>query len=227
MQNWTHCSWIVAVKARTITNKRYANEKHFVPSSGARRFSRFGNDTLRLTDLLLFSLMTYAILRTERINISMASWTLKHIFSANSLQAYVNAVNSGSENVEKILLSPESRQQLVALGPKLIKQTVNKHKTIDTEDTELKCIRQSDGTLVTEKKKTTEHEDILDEDLPDGDNRSSGSREKILKHKVSLKRENCLMNFRFTTRTFIRNHRNASRSSVTSKKLNMCLMVRS
>jgi hypothetical protein len=86
------------------------------------------------------------------------------------------------------LLSPESKQQLVPLGPKLIKQTVNKHKTIDTEDIELKCIRQADGTLVTEKKKTTEHEDILDEDVPDGDNRSSGSQEKTLKHKVSQSR---------------------------------------
>jgi hypothetical protein len=66
----------------------------------------------------------------------------------------------------------------------LIKQTVDKHTTIDTEDTELKCIRQPDGTLVTEKKKTTGHEDIVDKDLPDGDNQSAGSQEKILKHKV-------------------------------------------
>lgn len=70
-------------------------------------------------------------------------------------------------------------------GPKLIKQSVNKQTTIDTEDTELKCIRQPDGTLVTEKKKTTGHEDIVDNDLPDGDNQSTGSQEKILKHKVS------------------------------------------
>lgn len=103
-----------------------------------------------------------------------------------SFQAYVNAVNSGSENVEKILLSPETKLQLAPTGPKLIKQTVNKHTTIDTEDTDLKCIRQSDGTLVTEKKKTTEHEDIVDKDLPDGENQSTGSREKILKHKVSV-----------------------------------------
>lgn len=115
----------------------------------------------------------------------MANVLNPKIFFANSLQAYVSAINSGSKNIEKILLSPESKLQLVPLGPKLIKQTVNKHKTVDTEDTELKCIRQPDGTLVTEKKKTTEHEDILDEDLPDGDNQSSGSREKILKHKVS------------------------------------------
>lgn len=100
------------------------------------------------------------------------------------LQAYVNAVNSGSKNIEKILLSPKCKLQLIPTGPKLIKETVNKHTTIDTEDTELKCIRQSDGTLVTEKKKTTEHEDIVDKDLPDGDNQSTGSQEKILKHKV-------------------------------------------
>lgn len=49
----------------------------------------------------------------------------------------------------------------------------------------MKCIKQSDGTLVTEKKKTTEHEEIIDKDLPDGDNQSTGSREKILNHKVS------------------------------------------
>jgi hypothetical protein len=108
------------------------------------------------------------------------------------LQAYLSAVNSGGENIEKILLSPESRKQLVALGPKLVKQTVDKRTTIDTEDTDLKCIRQADGTLVTEKKKTTEHEDIVDRDLPDGDNQSAGSREKILKHKVSHARHSSL-----------------------------------
>lgn len=120
---------------------------------------------------------------------------------ALSLQAYVNAVNSGSENIEKILLSPETKLHLVPLGPKLIKQTVNKHKTIDTEDTELKCIRQSDGTLVTERKKTTEHEDILDKDLPDGDNQSAGSQEKILNHKVSKLINHLVQGFNFQSIT--------------------------
>lgn len=70
-------------------------------------------------------------------------------------------------------------------GPRLVKNIVNKHKTVDSEDTELKFIRQADGTLVTEQKKTTEHEELLDEDLPDdADDQSTGSKEKILKHKV-------------------------------------------
>lgn len=94
-------------------------------------------------------------------------------------------MNSGSENIEKILLSPDAKLQLVPVGPRLIKNIVNKHKTVDSEDTDLKFIRQPDGTLVTEQKKTTEHEEILDEDLPKGDNQSTGSQEKILKHKVS------------------------------------------
>lgn len=83
-------------------------------------------------------------------------------------------------------------------GPKLIQHTTNTHKTIDTEDTELKCLVQPDGTLVTEKKKTTEHEDIIDEDLPDNaDNQSTGSREKILKHKVRIYFE-CTRNLHMT-----------------------------
>lgn len=45
--------------------------------------------------------------------------------------------------------------------------TINKRNTIDTENVDLKYIVQSDGTLVTERKKTTKHEEILDEDLPD------------------------------------------------------------
>lgn len=140
--------------------------------------------TLCLTDL--FSLFSHDLCYFKKpIEFNGKLLNLKTFFSVVSLQAFVSAVNSGSENIEKVLLSPESKLQLVTHGPKLIKQTVNKHKTIDTEETDLKCIRQSDGTLVTEKKKTTEHEDILDEDLPDGDNQSSGSQEKILKHKVS------------------------------------------
>lgn len=96
-------------------------------------------------------------------------------------------MNSGSSDIKKVLLSSESKLQLVPLGPKVVQHTTNTHKTVDTEDTELKCLVQSDGTLVTEKKKTTEHEDIIDEDLPDNaDNQSTGSKEKFLKHKVSF-----------------------------------------
>lgn len=85
-------------------------------------------------------------------------------------------------------MSPDAKLQLAPTGPRLVKNIVNKHKTVDSEDTEVKFIRQADGTLVTEQKKTTEHDEVLDEDVPDADddNRSTGSKEKILKHKVEL-----------------------------------------
>lgn len=59
------------------------------------------------------------------------------------------------------------------------------HKTIDTEDTDLRCLAQPDGTLVTEKKQTTEHEELIDQDLPEKDDNSTGSRERV-EHKVSV-----------------------------------------
>lgn len=63
-----------------------------------------------------------------------------------------------------MLCSPESQQQLVALGPQLVANTSRSRKTIDSEDTQKRCLAQEDGTLVTESKRTTEHELILDGD---------------------------------------------------------------
>lgn len=70
-------------------------------------------------------------------------------------------------------------------GPKVLKQTTKSQKTVDTEDTELKFLAQTDGTLVTEKKKTNQHEEFVDGDLPDADDLSAGSREKV-EHTVGI-----------------------------------------
>lgn len=90
----------------------------------------------------------------------------------------MNAVNSG-KNIKEELLSPNAQRQLIPTGPRIVHQSTKAHKTIDTENTNLKCLAQPDGTLVTEKKNTTEHEEIFDEDLPEKDDNSIGSREKI------------------------------------------------
>lgn len=63
------------------------------------------------------------------------------------LQAYVNAVNSGIENIQEALLSPEAQKQLAPTGPRLIHHSTKARKTIDTEDTDLKYSAQPDGTL--------------------------------------------------------------------------------
>lgn len=95
------------------------------------------------------------------------------------LKAYVNAINSGVGNIQEALLSPEAQKQLVPTGPKLIHHSTKARKTIDTEDTDLKYSAQPDGTLVTEKKQTTEHEEFHDDELPKEDDKSIGVRERI------------------------------------------------
>lgn len=118
------------------------------------------------------------------------------------LQAYINAINSGVENIQEVLLSPEAQQQLITTGPKLVYHSTKARKTIDTEDTDLKYSAQPDGTLVTEKHQTTEHEEIHDDELPEEDDHSTGSRERI-EHKVSFPHETytyAFMDFHWWTR---------------------------
>lgn len=57
------------------------------------------------------------------------------------------------------------------LGPQVVASRSKSRKTIDSEDTQKRCLAQEDGTLVTESRRTTEHELILDDDLPPGDQR--------------------------------------------------------
>lgn len=64
-------------------------------------------------------------------------------------------------------------------GPRVVKHTTKTQKTVDTEDTDLRCLAQADVTLVTETKKTTEHEEFVDDELPENDDHSTGSREKV------------------------------------------------
>ncbi|XP_059619322.1 uncharacterized protein LOC132263537 isoform X2 [Phlebotomus argentipes] len=96
-------------------------------------------------------------------------------------EVYVKAANSGVDNIKDVLYSPESQQQLVPIGCRVVHQSAKSHKVVDTEDTDLQCRAQPDGTLVTEKKRTTEHEEIFDEDVPaeEDDRLSTGSHEKV------------------------------------------------
>ncbi|EDW36621.1 GL16003 [Drosophila persimilis] len=86
-------------------------------------------------------------------------------------QTYVKAVREGAEDLEAVLCSPESQRQLVPLGPQVVANRSKSRKTIDSEDTQKRCLAQEDGTLVTESKRTTEHELILDDELPERDER--------------------------------------------------------
>lgn len=95
-------------------------------------------------------------------------------------QAYITAVNSGVENIQEVLLSPEAQRQLIPSGPRLVHYSTKARKIVDTEDTDLKYSAQPDGTLVTEKRQTTEHEEFNDNELPEEeDDHSVGDRERV------------------------------------------------
>ena len=81
--------------------------------------------------------------------------------------------------MEEVLLSPESQQQLVPLGPRIVANTSKSRKTIDSEDKQKRNLAQLDGKIVTETKCTTAHEVIVDKDLSDKDDNSTGSRDQI------------------------------------------------
>lgn len=89
------------------------------------------------------------------------------------------------ENIATVLFSEEAQRQLVPLGPRIVSETYKSNKVIDSEDVETKYLAQHDGTLVTEQKKTTQHEEEHDDEIPDADDKSTGSREKI-DHTVSF-----------------------------------------
>ncbi|XP_013101236.2 uncharacterized protein LOC106082995 isoform X1 [Stomoxys calcitrans] len=93
-------------------------------------------------------------------------------------EAFVKAVTSGVENVEEVLLSAEYQKQLVPTGPRLIADKTKSFKTIDSEDVVKRSLAQEDGKIITEQKKTTEHEIIVDDELS-GDDKSLGSQERI------------------------------------------------
>lgn len=100
-------------------------------------------------------------------------------------QAYVNAINSGVEDIGTVLLSPEAQRQLISTGPRIVNESHKFNKVIDTEDVKTKYLAQKDGTLVTEQEKTTQHEEQRDDELPEADDKSTGSREEI-DHTVSF-----------------------------------------
>lgn len=135
-----------------------------------------------------FILFSFDSKQTSAINGEGVEWFFNrfflffHILWRNP-QAYVKAISSGVENIQEVLLSPEAQKQLVSFGPRLVSHTTKARKTIDTEDTDLKCLAKPDGTLVTEKKQTTEHEELVDDQLPEEDDHSTGSRERI-DHRV-------------------------------------------
>ncbi|XP_055616821.1 uncharacterized protein LOC129762508 isoform X2 [Toxorhynchites rutilus septentrionalis] len=107
--------------------------------------------------------------------------------------AYLRAINSGVDDIRELLLSEEARLDLVPSGPQLVSHSTKSRKVIDSENTNIQHTARPDGTLVTEKSQTRQHEVLLDDDLPGDERLSTGvdevdSSERIIDQKASSQR---------------------------------------
>ncbi|XP_062538235.1 uncharacterized protein LOC134206528 isoform X2 [Armigeres subalbatus] len=107
--------------------------------------------------------------------------------------AYLRAINSGVDDIRELLLSEEARLELVPSGPQLVSTSTKSRKVIDSEDTDVQLLARPDGTLVTEKTQTRQHEVVFDDDLPGDERLSTGidevdSAERIIDQKASSQR---------------------------------------
>lgn len=95
------------------------------------------------------------------------------------------------DDIRELLLSEESRLELVPSGPQLVSTSTKSRKVIDSEDTDVQLLARPDGTLVTEKTQTRQHEVLFDDDLPGDERLSTGidqvdCAERIIDQKVSV-----------------------------------------
>ncbi|XP_050078915.1 uncharacterized protein LOC126565650 isoform X2 [Anopheles maculipalpis] len=110
--------------------------------------------------------------------------------------AYLRAINSGVDDIRELLLSEKARSELTPTGPQLVQQSISSRKVIDSEDTDIRQLAKPDGTLVTEKEQTRQHEELFDDELPETDEQRillSGydqvdSGERIIDQKSSAQR---------------------------------------
>lgn len=76
-------------------------------------------------------------------------------------------MSSGKGDLREVLRSKDS-SALISKAPRLINESHRSNKVTDTEETrELSSVRP-DGRIVTETERTTEHEEVKDEELPKG-----------------------------------------------------------
>lgn len=77
-------------------------------------------------------------------------------------------MNSGKSDIRKVLRTKDGDRTVVSTGPRLINESSKSNKTIDTEDTRELSSVLPDGRIITETERTTEHEVVKDDELPEG-----------------------------------------------------------
>jgi hypothetical protein len=75
-------------------------------------------------------------------------------------------VKTGKKDLRQVLRTTKDGHSLVSTGPRLIHESSKSNKVIDTEDTRELSSVLPDGKIVTETQRTTEHEEVKDDELP-------------------------------------------------------------
>lgn len=84
-----------------------------------------------------------------------------------SFQQYLSAVRSGKEDIRDLLNTSESNKYLLSVGPRVLRDSLKKNKVTDTEETRELSSILPDGKIITETERTTQHEEVNDEELPE------------------------------------------------------------
>ncbi|KAI4477923.1 hypothetical protein M0804_012403 [Polistes exclamans] len=116
-------------------------------------------------------------------------------------EAYQKAVQSNRGDL-RIALAESTKQIAPQTGPRILQHTTRSNKVIDTEKTLEKQELKSDGLIVTEKKKTVEHEEIKDDEVPDDNCSINDNDEDIISeikkegtHRFIKKREEDVVDY--------------------------------
>lgn len=84
-------------------------------------------------------------------------------------QDFIAAVHSGEQDLRTVLRERNlnGNHTVVSTGPRLVHESTKKRKVTDTEDTAAVSSVRPDGKIVTETTRTTEHEEVKDDELPE------------------------------------------------------------
>ncbi|XP_044253586.1 uncharacterized protein LOC123004400 isoform X2 [Tribolium madens] len=80
---------------------------------------------------------------------------------------FLSAVKTGKKDLRDVLRSTKNGVSVVSTGPRVVHESSKSNKVTDTEDTRELSSVLPDGKIVTETQRTTEHEEIKDDELPE------------------------------------------------------------
>ncbi|XP_076547648.1 chascon isoform X2 [Osmia lignaria lignaria] len=112
-------------------------------------------------------------------------------------EAYHQAVRNNRGDL-RLALAESSKQLASQTGPRVVQHTTKSNKVIDTEKTLERKELKPDGLIVTERKRTVEHEEIKDDEVPDDGKDvedEDGEKRKESSHRFIKKRDEDIVDY--------------------------------